>query len=67
VDKIKYDSNINLRKVVIENAFGSLRNRWRILKHFNFKIDKASLITILCCVLHNYYEMWGAPILTNAK
>jgi len=26
VDKTRYDSNMNLRKVVIENAFGSLKN-----------------------------------------
>jgi hypothetical protein len=69
VDKIRYNSNMNLGKVVIENAFGSLKNRWRILKHFNFKVDKASSITIVCCVLHNYCEMWGAPKLglTNEK
>jgi hypothetical protein len=69
VDKIKYDFNMNLGKVVMENAFGSLKNRWRILKHFKFKIDKASPITIVCCVLHNYCEIWGAPRLglTNAK
>jgi hypothetical protein len=60
---------MNLRKVVIENAFGFLKNIWRILKHFNFKIDKASPITVVYCVLHNYCEMWGAPKLglTNAK
>jgi hypothetical protein len=59
VDKIKYDSNMNSRRVVIENAFGSLKNRWTILKHFKSKVDKASPITIVCCVLHNYCEMWG--------
>jgi hypothetical protein len=65
VDKIRYDSNLNSRKVVIENAFGSLKNRWRILKHF----DKTSLITIACCVFHNYYEMWVTPELglVNAR
>jgi hypothetical protein len=53
LDKIIYDSNMNSRKVVIENAFGYVKNRWRILKHF----DKTSLITIVCCVFHNYCEM----------
>ncbi len=53
VDKIIYDSNMNSRKVVIENAFDYVKNRWRILKHF----DKTSLITIVCCVFHNYCEM----------
>jgi predicted Ser/Thr protein kinase len=40
VNKISYDSNMNLRRVVMENAFGSLKNKWRILKHFNSKVDK---------------------------
>jgi len=44
-------------------------NRWRILKHFNSKVDKASPIIIACCVLQNSCEMWGAskPKLTNEK
>jgi hypothetical protein len=45
---------------MIENAFGSLKNRWQILKHFKSRVDKALPITIACCVLHNYCEMWGA-------
>jgi len=52
---------MNSRRVVIKNAFVSLIGRWKILKHLNSKVDKASLIIIACCVLHNYCEMWGAP------
>jgi hypothetical protein len=60
VEKIRYGSNMNLRKVVIENAFGSLKNRWKILKHFNYRVDRASPIIIVSCVFHNYCVMWGA-------
>jgi hypothetical protein len=69
VDKIRYDSNMNSRRVVIENAFGFLKNRWRILKHFNSRNDKASPTIIVCCVFHNYCEMWEALELrlTNAR
>jgi hypothetical protein len=47
VDKITYDSNMNSRKVIIENAFGSLKNRWKILKHFNSKVNKTSPIIVV--------------------
>jgi hypothetical protein len=57
VDKIGYDPNMNLGKVVRENAFGSLKNRWKILKHFNYRVDRASPIIIVCCVFHNYCEI----------
>jgi hypothetical protein len=60
VDKIRYGSNMNLTKVVIENAIGSLKNRWKFLKHLNYRIDRASPIIVVCCVFHNYCVMWGA-------
>jgi hypothetical protein len=33
------------------------------LKHF----DKTSLITIVCCVFHNYCGLWGAPKLGSVN
>jgi hypothetical protein len=45
-------------KVIIENVFGSLKNRWRILKIFNLNVNKVVIVIIACCVLHNYCEMW---------
>ncbi len=60
VDKIRYDPNMNLGKVVRENAFGSLKNKWKFLKHFNYRVDKTSPIIVVCCVFHNYCEILGA-------
>ena len=53
----RFDSSINSGRVVIEQAFGSLKNRWRILKGFNMSVDKAALVNLACCVLHNYCEI----------
>jgi hypothetical protein len=51
---------MNSKSVVIKNAFGSLKSRWRILKHFNLKVDRVARVVVACCVLHNYFLKWGA-------
>jgi hypothetical protein len=56
VNKIKYDSSMNKGRVVTKNAFDSLRNRWKILRHFNFKVDRAPKVAITCCVLHIFVK-----------
>ncbi len=40
---------MNSKKVILENVLGSLKNKYWILKIFN---------VVVCCVLHNYCEMW---------
>ena len=57
VDKMRFDSAVNGGRVVIEQAFGSLKNRWRILKAFNMSVEKAVVLTLACCVLYNYCEI----------
>ena len=56
-DKKRFDESVNSGRVVIEHAFGALKNRWRILKHFNMNMDKAATVTLACCVLHNFCEI----------
>jgi len=60
VDKQRYDFNMNSKRVGIKNAFGSLKNRWHILKNFNLKVDRVAIVIVACCVLHNYCLKWGA-------
>jgi hypothetical protein len=62
VDKhIYYDSNMNIGRMFIENAFGSLKNKWHILRHYNLKVDRVIIVVVACYVLHNYCLKWGAP------
>ncbi len=61
VDKIKYDSNMNFGRVARKNALSFFLKKWCILKHFNSKVNRTSLITVACYVLNKYCEMWGAP------
>jgi hypothetical protein len=57
-----FDKSVNSGRVIIEHAFGALKNRWRILKHFNMSMDKAATVTLAYCVLHNFYEIYGERV-----
>ena len=57
-DKRRFDEFVNARRVVIENAFGALKNRRRILKNFNIEVNKAAIVTLACCVLYNFCEIY---------
>jgi hypothetical protein len=52
---------MNFAKVIIENVFGSLKNRWWILKNSKFCVNGVSTIVETCRVLFNYCEMWKIP------
>ncbi len=53
VDKKRFDDVMNTRKVVMKNAFESLKNRWHILTHFNSRVNQVAPIKVACCVFHN--------------
>ena len=57
-DLTRTEKNFNTRlsraRACIENAFGFLKGRFRILKYqVNGDLDKAAKIMMACCVLHN--------------
>ncbi len=47
--------------VLIENAFGTLKNQWKIFKKINVHVDSALMITLACCTLHNFCQLQGMP------
>ena len=59
---------MNSGRITIENTFDALKNRWRILRRFNSRIDKAVRVTVACCWLHNYCEIRNKaePYVANA-
>ena len=63
VDKIRFDIQINDGRVSIENAFGLLKMRWRILNSVNSRVDIAPSIVVGCCVLHNFCQLMKEPVL----
>ena len=59
IDKKIFDKYVNSGRVIIEHVFGALNNRWRILKNFNINMDRAIIVALACCVLHNFCEIYG--------
>uniref|UniRef100_A0A3Q2XUA1 DDE Tnp4 domain-containing protein n=1 Tax=Hippocampus comes TaxID=109280 RepID=A0A3Q2XUA1_HIPCM len=47
-------------RMVVENAFGRLKGRWRILlKTQDTHLENLNNIVAACCTLHNLCEKWG--------
>ncbi len=61
LDKIMFDQQINVGRVSIENAFGILKNRWRILHCINAHVDQAPRILMACCVFSQLLSIEGLP------
>ncbi len=57
LEKIMFDQQMNVGRVSIENAFGILKNRWRILHCINACVDRAPGILMACSVFHNYCQL----------
>ena len=46
--------------MVVENAFGRLKGRWRcLLKRMDFMLENVPNIVATCVILHNICEMFG--------
>ncbi|KAK1903768.1 putative nuclease HARBI1 [Dissostichus eleginoides] len=55
-----YNYKTNRARVVVENAFGRLKGRWRcLMKRNDCRIDKIRTQVAACCVLHNLCESNG--------
>lgn len=51
-------------RVVIENTFGRLKNRWRCLnkdRTLHYRPQKCAQIITACCVLHNIALKYNVP------
>ncbi|RVE45216.1 hypothetical protein evm_010106 [Chilo suppressalis] len=51
-------------RVVIENTFGRLKNRWRCVhrdRTLHYQPEKCARIFIACCVLHNIAIKYNVP------
>jgi hypothetical protein len=53
VAQTRFNESLRQGRIVVENAFGILKNRFPILRSFRLDLQRAPLIIKLCCILHN--------------
>ena len=57
-DRRNYNYRISRARMVVENAFGRLKGRWRrLLKRCDMTLDKVPTVIAACCILHNICEV----------
>ncbi|KAF9811668.1 hypothetical protein SFRURICE_011031 [Spodoptera frugiperda] len=59
-----YNKKHSATRVVIENTFGRLKNRWRCVckdRVLHYKPAKCAQIIIACCILHNIATDFNIP------
>ena len=59
-EKKTYNYRMSSARIVVENAFGRLKGRWRrLMKKNEMRIDNVIMVVGACCVLHNICEVHG--------
>ena len=61
-EQVHYNKALSQARVVVEQAYGILKGRWRnLLKSMEEHISTASITIMACCVLHNICIDVGDP------
>ena len=59
-DKSHFNYRLSRARMVVENAFGRLKGRWRcLLKQNEAGIERINSVVATCCVLHNMCEIFN--------
>lgn len=63
-DKELFNYRLSRARMTVENTFGRLKARWRILLKFSeMQFNKTIKVITTCCILHNLCEEENSPIL----
>ena len=55
-----FNFHLSRARIVVENAFGRLKGRWRrLMKRNDMNIDNVPYVITACCILHNICELHG--------
>ena len=59
-EKAAFNARLSRGRIVVEQAFGLLKGRWRILlRQQGIHLENLCSIIAACCILHNYYIVHG--------
>ena len=65
-ERLHFNKTLSRTRIVVENPFGQLKGRWRILlKRLDVKTEFAPTVVATCCMLHNFCEMSGECMLDD--
>ena len=57
-EQVKFNNVHSITRVVVENAFGRLKGRFRSIgKRLDLNVENSCVVISACCVLHNYCEL----------
>jgi hypothetical protein len=59
VKKRNYNTILSKTRIIIEHAFGALKNTWHRLRCIYAHVKKASRTISCCCALHNFFISRG--------
>jgi hypothetical protein len=58
-----YNTKLSKTRVVVEQAYGFLKNRWRLLlKPIELELSNVVVVVAACCVLHNFCQVERQPV-----
>ncbi|XP_070547328.1 uncharacterized protein [Ptychodera flava] len=61
-EEVYYNRRLSRARMVVENAFGRLKGRWRsLMKRNDCQLEGIPTIVTTCCILHNLCEREGNP------
>ena len=62
-DEVIFKHRLSTARRTVENAFGILASRFRVLLNvINLSPEKAAIITLTTCYLHNFLRRNNSPI-----
>ena len=61
-----FNYRLSCARIVVENAFGRLKARWRrLIKQNDMEVQHVPNVVTACCILHNICEIHGSQFVES--